>query len=159
MVKVLFVCLGNICRSPSAEAAFLAVVQRQGLATKIVVDSAGTIGHHAGEKADPRAIKQGKLRGLEITSIARKFDPVNDFVNFDYIIGMDDSNIRDLESLDPEGKYHSKIFKMTDFKINRSESIVPDPYYGDTSAFDLVLDIVQDCSEGLMKYLVKKHKL
>ncbi|MBI2521903.1 MAG: low molecular weight phosphotyrosine protein phosphatase [Bdellovibrio sp.] len=157
MVKVLFVCLGNICRSPSAEAAFIAEVKRQGLSSEIAIDSAGTIGHHAGEKADPRTIKHGKLRGLEITSISRKFDSKTDFATFDYIIAMDDANVRDLKILDPSGMCHCKIYKMTDFKVTRTENIVPDPYYCGPEGFELVLDIVQDCSLGLLKHMRQKH--
>ncbi|HAZ12104.1 MAG: hypothetical protein A2X86_06365 [Bdellovibrionales bacterium GWA2_49_15] len=159
MLKVLFVCLGNICRSPSAEAAFIAEVKCQGLTSVIAVDSAGTIGHHAGETADPRTIKHGKQRGLDVASISRKFDPKSDFLTFDYIIAMDDSNIQDLKLLDPTGQYSDKIFKMTDFKLNRHENIVPDPYHGGPEAFELVLDIVQDCSKGLLKHVRHKHKL
>ncbi|MEK6625615.1 MAG: low molecular weight protein-tyrosine-phosphatase [Bdellovibrionota bacterium] len=159
MLKVLFVCLGNICRSPSAEAAFIAEVKYQGLSSQIVVDSAGTIGHHAGERADPRSIKHAKQRGLDITSISRKFDPRIDFIAFDYIIAMDDSNIQDLKILDPIGMSSIKIYKMTDFKVDRTENIVPDPYHGGPEAFELVLDIVQDCSRGLLKHMREKHQL
>jgi protein-tyrosine phosphatase len=91
MVKVIFVCLGNICRSPSGEAVMNALIKKEGLENKIICDSAGTIAYHAGEKADPRMRKHASKRGYDLTSIARKFT-FNDFEEFDYIIAMDKSN-------------------------------------------------------------------
>jgi protein-tyrosine phosphatase len=148
--RVLFVCLGNICRSPSAEAVFNGLVKKNGLEDDIECDSAGTAGYHDGEPADQRMQSHAIRRGYRLTSIARKFDPSVDFDDFDYIIGMDDDNVNDLQDMASNVEDLNKIYKMTDFCSRGGHYSVPDPYYGGSEGFELVLDILEDACEGLL---------
>lgn len=151
MKKVLFVCLGNICRSPSAEAVFKALIEKEGLENEIRCDSAGTAAYHAGEPADYRMRQYAKKRGYQLTSISRQIDPAIDFDRFDYIIGMDRQNVRDLNSIARNESDRKKIFLMTDFCLTGNFDSVPDPYYGGASGFELVLDILEDACSGLIQ--------
>ncbi len=151
--KVLFVCLGNICRSPSAEAVFTGIVKKEGLAGKFEIDSAGTSGWHAGEPADRRMQGHALKRGYDLTSISRKFNPASDFDHFDLIIGMDDENINALKSMARNSDDTAKIHKMTDFVREWNYNEVPDPYYGGEEGFELVLDLLEDSCEGLLENL------
>lgn len=150
MKKILFVCLGNICRSATAEAVMNALIKKNDLTREIECDSAGTIGYHEGEPADARMRKHAKKRNIHLTSISRKVRPETDFKKFDLILGMDDQNIRDLESLDRDGLYTDKIQKMTDFCRQFDTDSVPDPYYGGEEGFELVLDLLEDACSGLL---------
>lgn len=154
MARVLFVCLGNICRSPAAEGVFSHFVQAEGLADKIEIDSAGTSSSHVGEQADRRMRNHALRRGYELTSRSRQFK-AQDFQLFDYIVVMDDSNLKNVLRLDSQDIYHNKVYKMVDFcqKINAKE--VPDPYYGGEQGFETVLDIVEDASQGLLAVIKK----
>jgi protein-tyrosine phosphatase len=156
MKKILFVCMGNICRSPAAEGVMQKMVRDNGLTDKIYVDSAGTIGYHSGERADSRMIKHAKKRGYELLSISRQFDPGRDFDEFDYIIAMDNINFGDLLQMDHKNKYSSKIFKMTAFCTKIKADIVPDPYYGGEQGFETVLDIVEDGCTTLIEKIKKE---
>lgn len=149
--KVLFVCLGNICRSPSAEAVFRGLVRREGLDGEFEIDSAGILGWHAGEPADHRMQLHAIKRGYKLTSLSRQFNPDADFDYFDYIIGMDDSNISNLRSMARAKGDLSKIYKMTDFSREFTFDEVPDPYYGGDTGFELVLDLLEDACEGLLE--------
>ena len=151
--SVLFVCLGNICRSPGAEAVFKSLVDQKGLSAEFEIDSAGTGAWHAGEPADKRMQAHARKRGYNLTSIARKFNPVTDFDRFDYIIGMDDDNIRELKRMARNEQDLAKISKMTDYSGRYNYSIVPDPYYGGEEGFELVLDLLEDAGEGLLEAL------
>lgn len=151
--KVLFVCLGNICRSPSAEAVFRGIVKKEGLSDNFEIDSAGTSGWHAGEPADERMQSHAIKRGYNLTSISRKFIPDTDFDHFDYIIGMDDNNIRSLQQMARNEVDLAKISKMTDYGIEWSYDEVPDPYYGGEQGFELVLDLLEDSCKGLLEKL------
>jgi len=148
--KILFVCLGNICRSPAAEAIFRRKIELAGDSDKYEIDSAGLNGYHNGENADPRMRRVALERGYKITSISRKFDPVTDFEKFDMIIGMDDSNINQLNRLTTRDDFKAKICKMTTFSEKGRYNEVPDPYYSSDSGFRTVLDILEECSEGLI---------
>ena len=148
--RVLFVCLGNICRSPSAEAVFNGLVKKEGLQDSIESDSAGTSGFHAGEPADRRMQSHAQKRGYHLTSISRSINPDLDFEKFDFIVGMDDSNVYDLQSMARDGEDMKKIYKMTDFCSKDGHFSVPDPYYGGSDGFELVLDILEDACEGLL---------
>jgi low molecular weight protein-tyrosine phosphatase len=158
MINVLFVCMGNICRSPSGEAVMNKFIKRSGLTNEIGCDSAGTIAHHEGEQADTRMKRHALNRGFRLISIARRFRNV-DFDNFDYIIAMDRENYNDLHSFDREKKYKDKIHLMTDFAKNGKYSEVPDPYYGGPEGFEKVLDILEESCEGLLEEIKKKLSL
>lgn len=151
MKQVLFVCLGNICRSPSAEAVFTALIQKEGLESEFQCDSAGTAAYHAGEPADYRMRQYAQKRGYQLTSISRQIDRTIDFDRFDYIIGMDRQNVRDLKLIARNESDRKKIFLMTDFCLTENFDSVPDPYYGGASGFELVLDILEDACSGLIQ--------
>ncbi len=150
MIKVLFVCLGNICRSPAAEGVLLHLIRERGWEDKYEVDSAGTSGHHDGERADPRMRTHAKARGIELPSISRKFLP-EDFRRFDWIVVMDNSNYRNCLKLASHEEDKGKILKMADFTPSFSDDEVPDPYYGGAQGFEHVLDMVNEGCENLLK--------
>ena len=154
--KLLFVCLGNICRSPAAEAVMTGKLINEGRDQQIICDSAGTIGFHSGAQADVRMRKIGLARGYAVTSISRKVKAELDFDRFDMIIGMDDQNIKDLNSLARSEDDKAKIFKMTDFCTKSRYTYVPDPYYGEHKDFELVIDLLEDACDGLLNYLDEK---
>lgn len=151
MKKILFICLGNICRSPGAEAVFNALIEKNGLQNELQCDSAGTAAYHVGEPADARMSQIGIKRGYNLTSRARRFDPNNDFDRFDYIIGMDRQNVNDLKSIARNKNERKKIYLMTNFSIHTTYDSVPDPYFGGDAGFELVYDILEDTCEGLLR--------
>lgn len=153
--SLLFVCLGNICRSPSAEAIFKSMVDREGLGNEIEVDSAGILGVHSGDKADSRMRSHASKRGYNLESISRKFNPTIDFDKFDLIIGMDDENIADLKRMARSESDLQKIHKMTDFSVKFNYSVVPDPYYGGDKGFELVIDLLEDACSNLLSNVRK----
>lgn len=155
MKQILFVCLGNICRSPSAEAVFNAFIKKYGLEQQLRCDSAGTAAYHEGEQADYRMKQFALKRGYRLTSISRPVDPKVDFDRFDYIIGMDQQNVRNLKAMARNEDDRSKIHLMTDFCIDGNHTSVPDPYYGGASGFELVLDILENACEGLIRQIQK----
>lgn len=157
MIKILFVCLGNICRSSSAEEVMRTYVKRAGLEEKIEVDSAGILSYHKGELPDERMRAHAIRRGYNLTHRSR---PVltEDFYNFDLIIGMDDRNISDLQEKAPDLDTVRKIFRMTDFCRNKVVDYVPDPYYGGAQGFENVLDILEDACEGLLEGVKEWNK-
>ena len=146
--RILFVCLGNICRSPAANGVMEKMVAEQGLDEKFLIDSAGTYGGHAGELPDPRMRVAASRRGYNLTHRSRKFRE-QDYHDFDMIIVMDDSNYENVARLAPERKYLDKVFRFVEFSKNHPDwSYVPDPYYEGHEGFELVLDILEDgCSE------------
>jgi Protein-tyrosine-phosphatase len=148
--KILFVCMGNICRSPAAEGIMKAKLKEKGLENKYYIDSAGIYGYHEGELPDPRMRKHAEPRGYILTSRSRpvKYD---DFFDFDLIVGMDDSNISDLKRKAPDELSRQKIRRMTNFCRNFSDDHVPDPYYGGASGFEKVLDLLEDACEGIIE--------
>ncbi len=149
--RILFVCLGNICRSPSAEAVFTGKVKKEKLTGDYEIDSAGIGGWHVGKPADKRMQKHAIRRGYNLTSIARQFDPQSDFDWFDMIIAMDDENVEDLKRMARNERDLKKIHKMTDFSKEWRYTEVPDPYYGGEEGFELVLDLLEDACEGLLE--------
>lgn len=151
--KILFVCLGNICRSACAEAVMKHVVAQHGLEHEFEIDSAGLISYHEGEQADPRMRQHASARGINITSIARKIRQA-DFEHFDMIIGMDNDNISRLLSLAPTEKCAKKISKMSDYCTTHLADSVPDPYYGGADGFELVLDLLDDACNGLISNII-----
>lgn len=145
--SILFVCMGNICRSPSAEAVFTHKSKLKALTLRI--DSAGTVGAHAREKPDHRAQKAGAERGYSFDGIRARKVTVQDFEDFDLILAMDNANLNDLKKLAPEHLQY-KIMLFLDFAENAEESEVPDPYYGGANGFKYVLDLIEEASNGLL---------
>ena len=150
MKKILFVCLGNICRSSSAEEIMRTLVKQAGLEQKIEMDSAGILNYHQGELPDSRMRMHASRRGYELTHRSR---PVctDDFFEFDWLIGMDDRNIQDLKDRAPSPEAEKKICRMTDFCRVKQVDYVPDPYYGGAQGFENVLDILEDACSGLLE--------
>ncbi len=157
LIKVLFVCMGNICRSPSAEAVMNAYIEREGLQDKIICDSAGTIAYHAGEPADARMQEHAIKRNYDLTSISRQI-VTGDFDAFDYVIAMDNDNLKNMKSFLPNVKLGNKISKMTDYCSNKNPGYVPDPYYGGAEGFEQVLDLLEDACEGLLNKIRDEHQ-
>ncbi len=151
-IKILFVCLGNICRSPSAEGVMKHKVAEAGLQNKIYIDSAGILSYHHGELPDYRMRHHAKHRGYDLVSLSRPIT-TDDFYEFDLIIGMDNRNIMDLNRLAPDVESKNKIHRMTDFSKKYQHDHIPDPYYGGESGFELVLDLLEDACEGLLENL------
>lgn len=151
MKQVLFVCLGNICRSPSAEAVFNALIVKNNLTHELSCDSAGLDAYHNGEPADYRMKQVARKRGYELTSISRRVNARIDFDRFDYIVGMDRYNVRELKNLARSEQDLEKIYLMTDFCTELKCDSVPDPYYGGDAGFELVLDILEDACAGLLQ--------
>ena len=149
MIKVLFVCLGNICRSPSAEGVFRKLVEEQGLHEVIEIDSAGTHAYHVGSPPDARAQEAASRRGINMSDLVGRRVDHGDFYIFDYVLAMDESNVYHLQEMAPVEEVH-KIKLFLDFAPQRSEREVPDPYYGGHSGFEHVLDLIEEASEGLL---------
>lgn len=150
--KILFVCLGNICRSCTAEEVMRTILKREGLDKAIEVDSAGLISYHQGEQADPRMRAHASRRGYHITHLSRPVR-MSDFEEFDLILGMDDSNISRLRELAPSLEAEEKIHRMTEYCTRIPADHVPDPYYGGAQGFENVIDILEDACEGLLAML------
>lgn len=155
-VKVLFVCLGNICRSPTAEGVFTKLVRDEGLAERIDIDSAGTAAWHVGKAPDGRAQEAARRRGVELGHLRGRQVTRGDFEYFDYVLAMDGENYANLAALAPSGEVH-KLSKFLAFAPRRVEQDVPDPYYGGDSGFDHVLDLVEDAARGLLEDIRANH--
>ena len=158
MISLCFVCLGNICRSPTAEGIMLALVEQRGLADQISVDSAGTASYHTGNPADSRSAAAAKKRGIHLPSRARQFQ-AQDFERFDYVLACDDSNYEDLRAL-AGADFEEKLHMFLDFDpVNPKGTSVPDPYYGGDNGFEIVLDLCQSACEKLLDHIVEEHDL
>ena len=151
MKKILFVCLGNICRSPAAEGVFLDLLKRKNILEKFEIDSAGTGDWHIGERADKRMLAAAAKRQIDLPSRARQITK-HDLDKFDLIITMDNSNFKNVFSLVNKEEQKEKIRKFTEFNSNNDYDIVPDPYFGGEEGFEEVLDLVTNCSKGLLDY-------
>lgn len=158
MIKVLFVCLGNICRSPAAENLMNDLICRSGLDAQITCDSAGTAGYHIGSPPDQRMVAAAAHRGLVFTGHARQLEPV-DLREFDLILAMDRQNYQSILHLDPDRQYHHKIKMMCEFCRNHNDREVPDPYYGGAEGFDYVIDLLIDGCAGLLQYIRTNYEL
>ena len=155
--KILFVCLGNICRSPAAEGVFKQKIKDRDLEKLFLVDSAGTGSWHLGEAPDKRSTEAAARRGYEIGHLVSRQITIIDFEKFDYVLAMDQANLDDLKKLCPD-KYKDKLELLLDFGSSK-ESSVPDPYYGGASGFSRVLGLIEDACDGFLRHLISKHNL
>ncbi len=151
-IKVLFVCMGNICRSPTAEGVFAALVNKKKLAESFKIDSAGTHAYHIGDAPDLRAQKAARERGVELKHLRARKVKSNDFLEFDHILVMDDDNFASLDADCPE-EYKHKLRHFLDYAPHLNAKEVPDPYYGGAYGFERVLDLVEAASEGFISSL------
>jgi protein-tyrosine phosphatase len=151
-MKVLFVCMGNICRSPTAEGVFRQHVMDSGLQDRVKVDSAGTHNYHPDQAPDPRAIQVAAMRGYDLTPIRARQIQDSDFEKFDLILVMDWDNLSLTQSQSPP-QHQSKVRRFAEFSSDASIQVVPDPFFGDIGGFEHVLDLVEDCSAGLLKFV------
>ncbi|CAN5414559.1 low molecular weight protein-tyrosine-phosphatase [soil metagenome] len=150
--RILFVCMGNICRSPAAENVFRHLAARSPLASHLECDSAGTLGLHAGSPPDPRMQEAGRNRGYPMTGCARAFTPA-DFDHFDLILAMDDENLADLRSRAPTAADRAKIQPFCRYLTRHPATEIPDPYYGGDAGFGEVLDLLEDGCANLLASL------
>jgi protein-tyrosine phosphatase len=158
MVKVLFVCMGNICRSPTAHGVFRELVRQEGLAERIEIDSAGTHAYHVGEPPDRRAMETARRRGVDLSDLRARRAESGDFERFDYVLAMDQDNYHGLSGICPEGM-HDKIHMFMDFAPEMRTREVPDPYYGGAKGFEHVLDLVDAAAAGLLAEIRRRHDL
>ena len=167
--RILFICLGNICRSPATNAIMQKFVDEAGLTDKFVIDSAGIGPWHVGQLPDKRMRQHGAKRGYKIDHIARQFDASRDFEDFDYIVVMDDENYKNItqqaKSYPPYGggaggeADRQKVIRMANYFIKyKGRTSVPDPYYGGDSDFELALDLIEDGCRGILNKLTNKEK-
>ncbi|PAW63600.1 MAG: protein tyrosine phosphatase [Verrucomicrobiia bacterium Tous-C4TDCM] len=154
--RVLFVCMGNICRSPAAEIVFRQQVSEAGLNDSIHIDSAGTIGYHSGKRPDPRMADTLRRRGYPIAGRARQVT-ARDLADFDLLLAADPENLADLRRLDREGLHRGKIRLLVDYCVDKEADHVPDPYYGGQQGFEEVADLVEDACAGLLDEIRRKR--
>jgi protein-tyrosine phosphatase len=159
MVRLCFVCLGNICRSPTAEGVMAHLLQLEGLERSVEVDSAGTAAYHVGERPDRRTIATAKLHGVELPSRARQFQR-EDFARFDLVLAMDTHNRDDLLRLAPDEPARAKVLLLRDFEPSAGpDASVPDPYYGDQAGFEEVFTICERACTGLLAHVRREYEL
>lgn len=155
MVRILFVCMGNICRSPTAEGVVRAHLERAGLAADVELDSAGTHGYHIGKAPDDRARKAAATRGYDLSALRARRVADADFARYDRILAMDRDNLAELLQACPAAHRH-KVGLFLEYARNFGEREVPDPYYGGAEGFEHVLDLVEDAATGLIESLRRK---
>lgn len=155
MVKVLFVCMGNICRSPTAEAVFKKMVKEAGLTDNVIVDSAGTHGYHVGEAPDVRAQIAGRKRGYDLSELRARQITSDDFRECDFILAMDWENLTAMQQICPP-MYKHKLALLMRYATEYDTAVVPDPYYGGNEGFNTVLDYCEDACEGLLEVVKKR---
>lgn len=150
--SVLFVCMGNICRSPTAHGVFRHKVQTQGLAERIRTDSAGTHDYHSGSPPDARAQLHAARRQYDLSDLRARQIRTSDFAHFDLLLAMDNDNLALMRTRCPPA-HQGKLRRLTEFCLAHDAKEVPDPYYGDSSGFERVLDLVEDACDGLLQYV------
>jgi len=155
-IKVLFICMGNICRSPTAEGVFRNLVEKAGLQELIEIDSAGTHAYHVGEPPDARAQETALKRGFDLSSQQARRAVADDFLMFDYVVAMDQDNYHALYAICPEGM-EDKIHLLMDYAPSFRTREVPDPYYGGPSGFEQVFDMVEEAAAGLLQALQQRQ--
>jgi protein-tyrosine phosphatase len=155
-LSILFVCMGNICRSPTAEGVFRKRAEEAGLALAIHIDSAGTHAYHIGEPPDARSQQYATMRGYDLSTQRARKVQTEDFGKFNYVLAMDHDNLGWLKNACPPQQAH-KLALFMQFARNHDSKVVPDPYYGGGMGFDLVLDYIEDASDGLIEAL--SHQL
>jgi protein-tyrosine phosphatase len=155
-VGVLFVCLGNICRSPTAHGIFLERVTRHGLENDVRVDSAGTGDWHIGHAPDQRAALMASRRGYDLSALRARQIASDDFRHFDYILAMDAENLRNLQRLQP-ADFTGELKLFMEYGDHPEYREVPDPYHGDEADFERVVDLVENAAEGLLRHIAARH--
>ncbi|VAW91890.1 Low molecular weight protein tyrosine phosphatase [hydrothermal vent metagenome] len=155
-IQVLFVCMGNICRSPTAEGVFRELVNNSGYSEDIITDSAGTHAYHVGEQPDARAQATALTRGIDLSDLRARRAIKDDFDNFDYVLAMDMDNFQILKSICPS-KHINKLKLFLDFTSEYDDTEVPDPYYGGDKGFEYVFDLVESASNGLLKNIKARY--
>ena len=155
-VSVLFVCMGNICRSPTAHGVFRKLVEESGLAGQIAIDSAGTHAYHVGEAPDRRARATAERRGIDLSDLRARRATAEDFLAFDYVLAMDQDNYFALLEICPTGMQH-KVQLFMDFAPDMRTREVPDPYYGGATGFERVFDLVEAAAQGLLDEIRVRH--
>ncbi len=157
-VRVLFVCMGNICRSPTAQGVFGKLVAEAGLLEQIEIDSAGTHAYHVGEPPDPRAQETALRRGIDLAPLRARRATPQDFERFDYVLAMDQDNYRALSSIcPPGGGFEQRLALLMDYAPQARVREVPDPYYGGAGGFDAVFDMVEEAAAGLLEEIRSRH--
>ena len=155
LYKILFVCMGNICRSPAAEAVMKRFIEDEGLTKQITCDSAGTISYHTGDSPDPRMHAAAESRNIKTGGYARQIYK-NDYNNFSLILTMDEDNYKNVLSMSPPNNYSAEIKKFCDFISAPSKTEIPDPYYGGDQGFEEVLDLLEEGCSSLIEYARSK---
>jgi len=155
-ISVLFVCMGNICRSPTAEAVFRHFVENAGMSEHILIDSAGTHDYHIGDSPDARAQRSAQQRGYDMSGLRGRQVGEGDFNRFDYVLAMDKANLQILRSIAPPGA-DKKAKLFLEYARHHGEREVPDPYYGGSDGFERVLDMVEDAAQGLLEEIRQRH--
>jgi protein-tyrosine phosphatase len=155
-ISVVFVCMGNICRSPTAEAVFRHYVENAGMSGQIMIDSAGTHDYHIGDKPDARAQRAAQQRGYDMSQLRGRQVGESDFRQFDYVLAMDRANLAILQNITPPGS-DTRAQLFLEYARHHNEREVPDPYYGGADGFERVLDMVEDAAQGLLENIRQKH--
>jgi protein-tyrosine phosphatase len=156
MIKVLFVCMGNICRSPTAEVVFRHYVESAGLSESILIDSAGTHDYHIGHAPDARSQLAAAQRGYDMNHLRGRQVGREDFERFDYVLAMDRANLAILQYLAPRG-HKKQLGLFLDYARHHNEREVPDPYYGGEQGFERVLDMIEDAAQGLLQHIQQQR--
>lgn len=156
MIRILFVCLGNICRSPTAEAVFRARANKIGLLPHLQIDSCGTGDWHIGKSPDGRSQRAAATRGYDLSTLTARQLAASDFERFDFILAMDAANLRDIKALRPSD-CSAHVARFLDYHPDANQGDVPDPYYGGDQGFDQVLDLIEAAADGLLATLAKNE--